>query len=533
MLLILIACIPVLFALVKPGFFITHDGEFNLVRLMHFYNELANGQFPVRWAYGLNYGFGSPLFTFFYPLTYYLGSTIHFFGPDFGSSLKILIGVATVSSVLLMYAWLRRHFGRFAALFGTLIFLYAPFRLLTMYVTGSYGVLLSLMFLPLIFLSIDRIALGKKIFLPLLAVGVFGLLTAHNVTALILLPAAIVYGLAVVTQSKARGRVVREIGGGILLGFALAAFFLIPALSETKLVFLSQGIAVNFRDHFPTLKQLIYSKWGYFYSVLGTNDEMSFQVGAAQWAVWGLAGLMLKKKSFFAILFFSLFSVSILMMLPASLFIWGRLPVLAQIQFPWRILVASISFVPFLGAYLAERKFGKVLAVLLLGLLFWGNRNNLRTWETIRYPDSSYLTRIGLYNGSTDIAWETRPIFVNLPPTWLATHIVEDNPALMVEGQVQKGYGDIEVSLTATKSATLVLNRFYYPVWKVTLDGKETESRKTEPKGLLSLVVSAGKHEIKVSYQKTKTEAVADLVSIVGTIVLVYLFLTTSRRSKR
>lgn len=534
-LLLVLACLPVINALFKPGFFITHDGEFNLIRLMHFYEELSVGQFPVRWTYQLNYGFGSPLFTFFYPLIYYLASAIHVFGPDFGASLKIIVEIATVGSVLSMYYWLRGHFSRFGAFFGALLFLYVPYRLVVMYVTGSFGVLLSLFFVPLIFISIDRLREGKDLFIPILSLSVFGLLTAHNVTALILLPMVLLYWVFVSPTKK--------VAGGLLLGSGLAAFFLIPALTETGLVFLSRGVVVNFRDHFPTLKQLFYSKWGYFYSVRGDNDGLSFQLGIAQWLVVLISTIFLvsqlirarigKKNSKMALLFLTCFLVSIFLMLPISGFIWEKIPLLSQIQFPWRILAASSLTVPFLAAYLAENRLGKIIALLIIGLLFWGNRNYLRTWETVRYTDNSYVARENLFYGSTDIAWETRPIWVERRPSWLTKDTVEKNSDLKVTQQTVAKNGDLNLVLTAARDSVLVVNRFYYPVWEVTSDGLKIQSQPTEDRGLLSLPIQSGEHEIRVSYQKTQTEALADLTSLVSFLILFHLFLTTSLKSRK
>ena len=65
---LILLSIPAIWALIPPGYFYTHDGVFHLVRLAHFYNELKNGQFPVRWAHDLAYGFGYPLFNYIAPL---------------------------------------------------------------------------------------------------------------------------------------------------------------------------------------------------------------------------------------------------------------------------------------------------------------------------------------------------------------------------------------------------------------------------------------------------------------------------------
>lgn len=501
---------------------------------MHFYKELSAGQFPVRWAFDLNFRYGSPVFSFFYPLMYYLASLFHFLGLDFGASLKAVIISATFGSTFLMYLWLSRRFSIFASLVGSLLYVYIPYRLLTMYVTGSFGVLLSLVFVPLAFLAIDGLAERKNI--ALLSLAISGLLTSHNVTALILLPIVAAYWLT------GRKYFLRGIAG-FVLGLGLASFFIWPALLETKYVFLSQGVVVNFQDHFPTLKQLIYSPWGYFYSVAGDADGMSFQVGVAAWAVLvlGLLTILFKvkkvldEKTRIASLFCVVFLIAIVMMLSISKPIWEMFPLLAQIQFPWRILAAITVAIPFLAAFVVENKFGKAAAILLLILLVWNNRNYLRTWEATRYPDESYQKRESLYYGSTDIAWETRPIWAEGRPVWLAKEYVFGQEGITVIKQERSGT-QIKVRLNSAKPTPVTVNQFYYPTWKASIDERPAEIRPTEKTGLVSVEISEGEHTLKLAQGKTDISKVADTVSITSFVIFVFLLTRqgkphTSRRS--
>lgn len=533
LILLVILCLPITHALYKPGFYVTHDGEFNLVRLMHFDDELRNGQFPVRFASGLNYGFGSPIFTFFYPLTYYLASFIHIFGLDYGTSLKVLLFVATQGSIALMYLWLRGRYKAMASLTGALVYAYVPFRLLTLYVTGSFGVVLALFFVPAALFSIDRLADDKR-FTCLLAVAVFGLLTSHNVTALILLPVILSY--AVLTAKDVKRALV-----GCTIGVGMAAFFLLPGLFETKYVGLSRGVVVNFRDHFPTLRQLIYSPWAYFYSVAGPNDEMSFQVGIGQWLVAGLAGLVLvgrlirrklDKNDSPAVLFLLIFTAAIFLMLPWSQPIWEAIRVLPQIQFPWRILVATTVVTPFLAAYLVNGKFGKTIAIILIGLLIWNNRNYLRTWETIRYSDESYRTRKNLFNGSTDIAGETLPVWVSERPSWFGESVVAKNESISFEKASREG-GKILISAEATEPTTLTVNQFYYPTFFGSIDGETVEIGPTDKTGLIRIQFPAGKHEVVISQGRTRLQVMADFITVISSGILVVFTFARVRKSSK
>src|SRR5258706_14685302 len=68
--------IPLLFLLplFKSGMYVSHDGNGQIVRIGAYYNAIRDGQIPVRWNANINYTYGSPLFIFYYPLPYYIGS---------------------------------------------------------------------------------------------------------------------------------------------------------------------------------------------------------------------------------------------------------------------------------------------------------------------------------------------------------------------------------------------------------------------------------------------------------------------------
>ncbi|MBI5019227.1 hypothetical protein HZB58_03065 [Candidatus Gottesmanbacteria bacterium] len=66
-LLIGIALFAVLYPLMRPGFFVSDDGEWMIIRLSAFYQSLADGQFPVRYLGRLNNSYGYPVANFLYP----------------------------------------------------------------------------------------------------------------------------------------------------------------------------------------------------------------------------------------------------------------------------------------------------------------------------------------------------------------------------------------------------------------------------------------------------------------------------------
>jgi hypothetical protein len=573
--LLLLLSIPAISALLPPGYFYTHDGAFHLVRLSHFYNEIARGQFPVRVGTEMAFGYGYPIFNYFYPLLYYLGSFFHFLGLSLGESLKIIIALATLGSVLAFYKWLRCHFDKWPSFLGALFYLYTPYRFVATYVSGNFGTVLDFLFLPLVLLSVFGMVIKKKNFYFLsFSLSLALLILSHNISALIFLPFIIFYIFFLMYQNRSGKKTMAKLIFAVILTIGLSSFFLIPAIFELHYVQLSTRIAENFRDHFVTLRQLIYSKWGYGYSIVGENDGISFQIGIAQWIVialtfviflvkkillkagdsreglpneasLGITGSLISKKTaleakfgkperqdpqikrnddYLTILIFFIFLAAVFLMLPQSEIIWSNIKIMQQIQFPWRLLALVMVCTSFLTVWLVTKLKSFWIIIILSIILIRGNINNLRPMDTTRYPDSYYLENIGLYFGSTDTSWENLPMGVTkAPKKFLAAKFIAEDPTAKITEIAQSASEKLRLNIQSEKPLTLTLNTFYFPMWQVTIDGKEAIIS-PNPQGLIELQVPQGNHQVSLRLKNTPLERIADMISVVSIFSTIGLF---------
>src|SRR5579872_5388408 len=99
-LLLFVALFPVFLGIFHPGFFVTDDANWMVIRLSAFYEAFRQGQFPVRFLPRLNSGYGYPVADFLYPLFLYLGVLIHVFHTNFIMSTKILFGLSLFASAI-------------------------------------------------------------------------------------------------------------------------------------------------------------------------------------------------------------------------------------------------------------------------------------------------------------------------------------------------------------------------------------------------------------------------------------------------
>ena len=152
MLLIILSLFPVL-DLVRPGLPMGHDTPDHVARIANFYQSLSEGNLIPRWAGNLNWGYGHPILMFLYPLPSYVASLFHVIGFSFVDSTKLVFGVAYILSALTMYLWMSSAFGKRAGLIGALLYIFAPYRFVDLYVRGAIGEHVAFVFPPLIFME--------------------------------------------------------------------------------------------------------------------------------------------------------------------------------------------------------------------------------------------------------------------------------------------------------------------------------------------------------------------------------------------
>ena len=143
--------------LFPKGIYQTHDAQANIARFAAYFKSFTNLQIPPRWAEDLNYGYGSPIFIFYYPLPGYISSALHFLGVDFTNSFKILTSLSLILSAFSFYLWSSILFKPKIALFASLIYALSPYHLLDLYVRGDIGELLALSIIPLVFFFLEKI----------------------------------------------------------------------------------------------------------------------------------------------------------------------------------------------------------------------------------------------------------------------------------------------------------------------------------------------------------------------------------------
>jgi len=524
-LIIVLAGIFLAFNLLRPGFMQTHDGIWHIERLLSMTSMLKLGQFPVRWSFGLDNGFGLPVFNFVYPGPYYFMSILHLFGVGVVATLKLtnlffyLLGG-------LGFFFLFKNKSKFLAVSAALLYLLTPYHFLDLFVRGALGEVVVLGLVPWCFLALQTLRKTKRLSwytsLPL-----FLILISHNFLGLLFLGLILFFTILLYDQKKL-------VLKSIIVSVGLSSFFLLPMLSERKLLLSSPPDLPNtqFANHYVYPSQLIYSPWNYAGSLPGNNPlEISYQLGYANillilMGLWLFYKYFKKKQASLSLLPLIIILVSLFLMTPASSIFWDTFSFLKIIQFPWRLLAISALLFPLVFIELFSsspfKKWQYLLPPLLVFIAFL-NTANVRSPEFV-LSESAFSSLHAAY--ATKFASAYR---YELTPRWAPVERAHMGTLSLSSGgakitNLKEGIDNIAFTAESSSSTVITINRNYFPSWKAKGDGQALPLIPA-PDGSISLTLLPGTHSYRLYVGSTNIEILGNIISIVSLSGIIYLML--------
>jgi uncharacterized membrane protein len=532
LLIVILSVIPIIIPFFHKGFFPTHD-DVQMQRIFEMSQALKYGSFPPRWASGLLFGHGYPLFSFYSPLTYYLGSLLVFVGANFLVATKIVFIMTFFLGAISMYLLVKEIFGRLPGLVASILFSYAPYKAVDVYVRGNLPEFLSLSLLPLV-LWLNWLFLKSKnlIWLPLFSLSLALLTLTHNISFVIFAFFLAVFNLVIIMGLKEKKQMFLKTLGGGFLALMISSFFWVPLLIETKLVNLvNQPWPHSYDKYFLTFKQLWSSTWGF--NGFLEPQPMSLQIGKT-FIVFSviavLVGLFRKynlhKKLW--LLFSVFFFFSVFMTTFSSSFVWKALPFLSFFQFPWRfhilitfsgsIVIASLFF--FLEKIILRKKWPKVLIWLTIlvvaGAMVFENYRFFKPklyWEPIAVSEST--------------TWDDEylPLWVKVKPK---DYEGEKVKIIQGEGEVANlswGYYQKSFTFLANQESEIEIAHIYYPGWKVFVNGEQKEIDYSNERGLMRINLLGGQNLVEFKFLRTPLRLISEIISLFFLLVVGFLLL--------
>lgn len=542
----------------RGEWFPSHEYNHQLTRLFEFSEALRGGQFPVRWCPNLMAGHGFPFFNFYAPLAFYAASVFHLAGFSLTAAWKLEFLFARWIGAIGVYGLLRPHARRFGASVGTLLYLFAPYHAVTLFVRGNAAEFTALNVWPLAFWAVDS-ALRRAdnwrgnpaIPAGALALGALG--TAHTLTGYLGGWNLAIWSIFLLLLCGRRNtaslfgisrRFFLLLGFGSF-GLAVAAFYVIgvaAGLPDVGTHVLHER--TQYASHFVQPLQLLLPQWGYGLSVPGPDDGMDFQLGIALWIGLIAAGAAIRKSSNKALLGFAL-SMSVLHLFGTTALskpLWHLFPAAPYLQFPWRLLIPAAFWASAAGGLAAGALADRVslptktswalgAAILSIPVLLCLPYVRPQDYEQAPIYDAERLRLVMMDTAEG----EYLPRWVESVPkapssrtlTWTegsgAAVRLSDNPLRAV------------FEADAESPSVVAYPVFYFPGWKVTIDGRSTEPFPLEPWGFVAWEQPAGAATVEVRWGETASRRAGNLVSavaIVGALVWLLVLSVTQRARK-
>jgi len=551
---IMIVCLGALLALLPlagPGVVSTHDGLIHLQRLIALDGALRDGVLLPRWLPDLAYGYGEPVFLYYAPLAYLPALAVRLLGFTYVSSFEIASGLSLVLSGLAMYLLARSHFGSVAATVSAIVYATLPYQLVDLYVRGALAESWAFVWLPLCAWCVIRGSqTGQARWNVGLGLTLAGLITTHNVTALLFAPLLAV--LVAIVWLPRMGTCPRAWVGPVLgfaAGIGLSAWFWLPALAERGLVQLGEILepalfASFFIRSFPPFRleplfdyrAPVSTALGYpiFWPRLGLVQAVISVLGAVSIVK---APRPTRRIMLWAVL---LVVLGVTLQLGPAARLYDLVPLLSFVQFPWRWLALVGLGSALLAGCLVQNvssrasvRVGIGLSVVVASLV-----SGLALLEPERSPvderflsqETTFRAEVAGYGLGTTHSGEYLPVTSGQRNAARFHKTLLDDPRPDADGsaspselrieRVDWRADQISLSLTADAPDVLTLHQFAFPGWTAQIDGQAAPIVPSGPLGLISVMVPTGAHTVRFEWQFTPIRTAALGVSLAALLLL-------------
>ncbi|OGW56224.1 MAG: hypothetical protein A2Y81_03860 [Nitrospirae bacterium RBG_13_43_8] len=492
----------------------SQDIRFHFVWSEQFYKTLSEGVLFPQWLDTL-FGYGSPTFIFYAPLSFYVISIINFLTNSHILSINLAVYLSFFLSGLSMYVFARNLNGERAGVISGVLYQLIPFHIFDLYERGVIPELLAFAFFPLILLFMRKIFIDRNSSsVVYMGLAYAGLIITHLVSSFMFTFIMAGYGAYLSLAEKKKG--IFRMFCAVILGIGLSSIYLLPILFERNFIHIE---FIRYFDYVYSFLFLKINSADKFYIVLQ-------RIVIIETAFLFFSILLIAKKKLYPknIFFLLLMFISLFLTIPFSLFIWKYVPEFSNLQFPWRWLTFSGLSVSIVAGNLIGNFKGDVrratciifspLIIVSLLILFSASYFKDEQIQNFRTHSNIFSPR------------EYRPIWIKnynkmLPPTEKVS--------------ISSGNGSIDIidwksnqRIISTNGRTplrLKLSTFYYPGWKARIDGTYGSIILEKETGSMLIEVPEGKHKVEFIFEDTPVRYYGKVVSVISLIVLFLVYL--------
>ncbi|HEV2215894.1 MAG TPA: 6-pyruvoyl-tetrahydropterin synthase-related protein [Terracidiphilus sp.] len=558
-----------------------HDFDFHLASWFDALHSWSHGILYPHWAQSSNYGAGEPLFVFYPPLSWMLGAALGAVLPwslvPFAITFVLLAGTGFGTRALARYAM-----DEGPAVLAGCFAIFSGYALFDAIERADYGELAGGLWIPLLLLfvlrdrqpsagTVRRTLDGSTVPLALVFAAAWlsnaplGVIASYLLAAVALVTAFLWRSWAPILRCSI----------AVVLGFCVAAFYLVPAAYEQRWVDVHAAISDP--------SEQIHNSWFYAFkgdSALADHDMVLRSASLICLAMLTLAllGLLVsgrrrvlpgpkaQNRARWWIPLALVPPAIFLLQLPFSAPLWNHLPKLEFLQFPWRWLVAmEAPMAIFCAAALwpaglrhRMMRFASIAATACLiaaGLLL-ASHNFYQVCD----DQDAVAPMLTTYQEGTgfqgDQEYAPRNTNLNLLSAYLPFACFNPNPTIplgvysnddeMFEWDASqrtclatfsaaptaRSPEHLSVLASAPRSGYLILRLCRFPAWQILVNGRPPARLPARDDGLFAVPVPAGPVQLSLNWSTTPDVLAGRGLTALALVLLVVLF-AFERKSSR
>jgi hypothetical protein len=508
--------IPFFFRGIPSG----HDVEFHLYSWLEVLSQWKAGILFPRWAGLAHFAYGEPRFIFYPPASWTLGAALSAIFP-WTLVPSIYIWLVLVAAGVSMFVLARQWFDRRDATFAAVLYAVNPYQLVIVYWRSAFAELLASALLPLLLLLLLRAhenEKGRRVIASLALVLACAWLI--NAPAAVMIHYSLALLMVVIAWQRRSPRILLIGAAAVVLGAALAAFYLLPAIYEQKWVNIAEAVSAGSRPQdnflFVHTTDAEHDAFNRLISWVAMTEILLTLVAAWAARSWGN-----RNRGLWYVLVVWAAACAVLMMAITGT-LWSILPKLRFMQFPWRwLLCLGVPFTLLITVGVRRWALRAAFYLATLCVLafvwqhfqppWWDNAADLREMQ-------DNMATGGGYEG-TD---EYNPAGVD--PSSIdkdARRVTVDGPA---HAAIHVSRWNVEQKLlTAEMSApdNLALRLFNYPAWQVEVNGRPVQAATREGTGQMLVPVEAGMNRVQIVFARTWDRRLGEWISLLTLFLMV------------